>query len=84
MVNHNSTADVGAVEGSAVVLGHAGLHALGRFCDRSRPPRSAGDRTTEGHEKRISIRRCGRLRCGCRRRVILAGVNRLRRCLHPI
>ena len=33
MVNHNSTADVGVAEGSAVVSGHAGLHALGRFCD---------------------------------------------------
>ena len=32
MVNHNSTADVGVAEGSAVVSGHAGLHALGRFC----------------------------------------------------
>ncbi len=33
MVNHNSTADVGVAEGSAAMSGHAGLHALGRFCD---------------------------------------------------
>ena len=35
MVNHNSTADVGVAEGSAAMSGHAGLHALGRFCDVS-------------------------------------------------
>ena len=33
MVNHNSTAEVGVAEGCAAMSGHAGLHALGRFCD---------------------------------------------------
>ena len=33
MVNHNCTADLGVAEGSASMSGHAGLHALGRFCE---------------------------------------------------
>ncbi len=33
MVNHNSTVDVGVAEGAGLVVGHGGLHALGRFCD---------------------------------------------------
>ncbi len=33
MVSHDSAVGVGVAEGPGLVVGHVGLHALGRFCD---------------------------------------------------